>query len=143
MTDVGAYATRTTLTDRTIPRTAKSLVRTAKDLHRFPLLQEAAEAGRLTRDQVGAALHGLTWVPDTATTEELDATQAELLASSDEQPPGGMRQLAHTLIAVHLPDVEGARLEKQLELDERRARRNRHPAELRCRNLRKRPPPRL
>ncbi|MGO1974760.1 MAG: DUF222 domain-containing protein [Propionibacteriaceae bacterium] len=126
--DLGSYATsdRITLTDRTIPKTAKSHVKTAKDLRRFPLLQAAAEQGQLTREQLTAILLGLRWVPDTASDEQLEAIQSELLASAEVQPPSGMRRLANKLIAVHFPDVEDDRLAKQLKRAEREARRNRY-----------------
>lgn len=126
--EIGSYATsdRITLTDRTKPGTAKHTVRTARDLRRFPILQQAAEAGTLTKEQLTSVLLGLKWVPDTATDDQLEAIQADLLNSADVQPPSGMRQLANKLIAVYFPDAEDDRLAKQLERQERQARKNRH-----------------
>ncbi|MGO1975479.1 MAG: hypothetical protein ACTH2Q_21170, partial [Propionibacteriaceae bacterium] len=58
--EVGSYATsdRITLTDRTAPATAKHQVKTAKELRRYPVLQEAVERGRVTREQLTAVLFG-------------------------------------------------------------------------------------
>ncbi|MGO1971839.1 MAG: DUF222 domain-containing protein [Propionibacteriaceae bacterium] len=121
---------RITLTDRTTPRAAKKYVRTAKQLGRFPLLQQAAEAGELTLDQMDACLHGLKYLPAEATDEQLVHVQIELLASAAGQPPQGMRKIANTLVAALFPDTEDDHLGQQLENEERKARRNRY---LRCR----------
>ncbi|MGO1975382.1 MAG: DUF222 domain-containing protein, partial [Propionibacteriaceae bacterium] len=116
---------RIALTDRTIPRIAKQYVRTAKQLGRFPLLQQAAEAGELTLGQVDACLHGLKYLPAEASDEQVVRVQTELLTSAAGQPPQGMRKIANTLVAVLFPDTEDDHLGKQLENEERKARRSR------------------
>ncbi|MGO1972088.1 MAG: DUF222 domain-containing protein [Propionibacteriaceae bacterium] len=116
---------RIALTDRTIPRVAKQYVRTAKQLGRYPILQQAAEAGELTLGQADACLHGLKYLPTTASNDQLIYVQSELLESAAGQPPQGMRQLAMKLVAVLFPDTEEDHLGQQLENEERRARRAR------------------
>ncbi|MGO1974178.1 MAG: DUF222 domain-containing protein, partial [Propionibacteriaceae bacterium] len=121
---------RIALTDRTIPRIAKKYVRTAKQLGRYPLFQQAAEAGELTLDQVDACLHGLKYLPAIASDDQLVYVQTELLERASGQPPQGMRQLAMKLVATLFPDTEDDHLGQQLENEERKARRNRY---VRCR----------
>ena len=94
---------RIALTDRTIPRVAKQYVRTAKQLGRLPLLQQAAEAGELTLGQVDACLHGLKDLPAEALNEQVVRVQAELPTSAAGQPPQEMRKIANTLVAVLFP----------------------------------------
>ncbi len=99
----------------------------AKGLHhRFPTIVTAMAAGAVSGEQTAAIVGVLKKLPESLSTERVQAAEKTMIGFAAEHGPKGLRDLAQHLLEVIAPEIaeaaEGARLDAQ----DRAARKNQY-----------------
>ena len=113
-------------TRRMTRREVSALLHEGRDLHAFPLLQEAAEKGEVSPQQARAITRVLTDLPDDLDPALLRKAETTMVGYAGEFDSAGLATLSGHLLEVIAPETADELEARRLEREERKARRNRH-----------------
>jgi hypothetical protein len=99
----------------------------AKGLHkRFPRIVAAMGRGAVSPEQGGAIVGVLKKLPESLSTEQVQAAEAMMIGFAAEHGPKGLRDLAQHLLEVIAPEVAEAAEGKRLDEQDRAARKGQY-----------------
>jgi len=106
---------------------AQREVALAKGLHRrFPAIATAMANGAVSQEQAAAIVGVLKKLPESLSTEQVNAAEAMMIGFAATHGPKGLRDLARYLLEVIAPEIAEATEAAQLEAQDQEARKNQY-----------------